>query len=240
MYTRILVPLDGSTVAEQVLPYARFMAKALTLPVELLEVIDPDELRFLVNPEQGRYIDTLLADRTASDKHYLERIARSFQGSHVQCFIENGRAEEAVIEKAATDKNTLIAMATHGRSGFQRWVLGSVAEKVVHGATNHVLLIRATEHGETSGEATLKTVIVPLDGSPVAEQVLPHTADLAKKMKLKIVLLRAYGVPPAITAEEYGTYVDELYNQLEREAGDYLAEKVEELSEKVWRVSPIS
>ena len=232
MYTRILVPLDGSTVAEQVLPYARFMAKALTLPVELLEVIDPDEISLLVNPEQGRYIDTLLADRTASGKAYLEAVARSFHGSHVESFIENGRAEEVVIEKAATDKNTLIAMATHGRSGFQRWVLGSVADKILHGATNHVLLIRATEQGETSGEVALKTVIVPLDGSPVAEQALPHTADLAKKMKLKIVLLRAYALPPAIAAEDYGTYVDELFNQLEREAGDYLAEKVKELTEK--------
>ena len=54
MYTRMLIPLDGSQAAEQVLPYARFLAKGLAIPVELLEVIDPDALAGLANPEQGR------------------------------------------------------------------------------------------------------------------------------------------------------------------------------------------
>jgi hypothetical protein len=60
----MLIPLDGSQVAEQVLPYARFLGKELAIPVTLLEVIDPEALAVLANPEQGRYIDTLLADRS--------------------------------------------------------------------------------------------------------------------------------------------------------------------------------
>ena len=51
MYTRMLIPLDGSIVAEQVLPYARFLAKALTIPVELLEVVDPEALALVVQPK---------------------------------------------------------------------------------------------------------------------------------------------------------------------------------------------
>ena len=86
-----------------------------------------------------------------------------------------------MIEKAAADKNTLIVMATHGRSGIQRWLLGSVADKVLHGATNHLFLVRASDQGKTDGEAALKTVIVPLDGSPLAEQVLPYVVELRKK-----------------------------------------------------------
>ena len=78
-----------------------------------------------------------------------------------------------IIDKAAADKDTLIVMATHGRSGMQRWLLGSVADKVLHGSANHLFLIRATEQGKTDGEAPLKKVIVPLDGSPLAEKVLP-------------------------------------------------------------------
>ena len=230
MYTRMLIPLDGSKVAEQVLPYARFLARALTISVELLEVVDPEALNLLANPEQGRYIDTLLAEKKESRKTYLEAIARSFQAARIKCFVEAGKAEEVIIEKAATDKETLVVMATHGRSGIQRWLLGSVAEKVLHGAANHMLLVRAREGGAVNGEAGLTTVVVPLDGSALAEQVLPHVVDLAKKLKAKLILMRAYALPPAVSANEYGTYMEELVKHLESEALDYLAGKVKEAS----------
>ena len=232
MYTRMLIPLDGSIVAEQVLPYARFLAKALAIPVELLEVVDPEALALLSNPRQGRYVDTILAEGIESSKNYLETIGRSFQGAKVKSLVEKGKAEDVVIEKAAADKNTLIVMATHGRSGIQRWLLGSVADKVLHGATNHVLLVRANDGGKTDGEAALKTVIVPLDGSPLAEQVLPYVVELAKKVKLELVLIRAYALPPAISAEDYGFYSADLLDHLEAETRDYLAGKVNEVKQK--------
>jgi nucleotide-binding universal stress UspA family protein len=72
-------------------------------------------------------------------------------------------------------------------------------------------------------------VIVPLDGSPLAETVFPHITEVAQKMRLDMVLLRAYALPPAISPDEYGTYTDELINQLEAEARDYLTRKTEEL-----------
>jgi len=231
MYTRMLIPLDGSKVAEQVLPYARFLAKALKIPVELLEVVDLEALRLLANPERGRYIDTLLSERMDTGKSYLDAIAQSFQDTQVTCVVEKGLAEDMIIERAAADKDTLIVMATHGRSGIQRWVLGSVADKVLHEATNHVLLVRANDGGKTDGEAALKTVIVPLDGSPLAETVLPYVFDLAKKMRLEVVFVRAYALPTS-TADEYETYSDELVSQIEAEAKDYLAEKVREAKGK--------
>ena len=112
---------------------------------------------------------------------YLETAARSFHGAQVKCSMGKGKPENVVIEKAAADKNTLIVMATHGCSGIQRWLLGSVADKVIHGATNHLFLVRASEQGKTDGEAALKTVIVPLDGSALAEQVLPVRRGARKK-----------------------------------------------------------
>jgi nucleotide-binding universal stress UspA family protein len=231
MYSRMLIPLDGSKLAEQVLPYARFLAKNLTIPIELLKVVDPDALASLADPAQGRYIDTLLADSRQTSKTYLEGIARSFEGSHVRCSVENGKAEESIIEKAASDKDALILTATHGRSGIQRWLIGSVADKVLHGSTNDMFLIRATDQGQTAGEATLKKVIVPLDGYPLAEKVLPHIVDLAKKLRLEIITLRAFALPPALSPDEYGAYSEELLNQLEAEAKDYLAEKTRALQQ---------
>jgi nucleotide-binding universal stress UspA family protein len=163
-----------------------------------------------------------------TNKSYLEAIAQSFQGTQVTCFVEKGKAEDVVIERAATDKNTLIVMATHGRSGMQRWVLGSVADKVLHGSTNHLLLIRANEQGKAVGDGALKTVIVPLDGSPLAETVLPYVVDLARKMRLEVVLMRAYALPPSVAGEDYGFYSADFLDQIEAEARDYLAEKVKE------------
>jgi nucleotide-binding universal stress UspA family protein len=232
MYTRMLVPLDGSKVAEQVLPYARFLAKSLGIPTELLGVVDPETLVAFANPAQGRPLDTLVAETMSRSAIYLETTARSFQGAQVKSSVAKGKPEDEVIERAAADKNTLIVMATHGRSGLQRWLLGSVADKVLHGATNHLLLIRASDQGKTDGEAPLKTVIVPLDGSPLAERALPVVVDLAKKMDLQVVLVRAYALPPTISAEDYGYYSAELLDHLESEARDYLQGKINEIKQK--------
>lgn len=232
MYTRMLIPLDGSKVAEQVLPYARFLAKTLGIPAELFGVVDPETLVAFSNPAQGRHLDTVVAETTSRTATYLDTTARSFRGPQVKCSVEKGKPEDVVIEKAAVDKNTLIVMATHGRSGIQRWLLGSVTDKVLHGTTQHLLLVRASDQGKTDGEAALKTVILPLDGSALAEQALPHVVDLAKKMKLEVVLVRAYALPPAISAEDYGYYSADLLDQLESEARDYLQEKVNEVKQR--------
>jgi nucleotide-binding universal stress UspA family protein len=228
MYTKMLIPLDGSKVAEQVLPYARCLVRKLSIPIELLQAADPEALALLTDPTHSRYADTVWADKINSGKTYLDAVARSFEGARVQCVVEKGKAEDVVIDRAAADKNTLIVMATHGRSGIQRWLLGSVADKVLHGAPNHMFLVRATEQGKTDGEAALKTVVVPLDGSALAEQVLPHVVDLAKKMALKVAFFRAYALPASVTGDEFGTYMEELINQIESDAREYLAAKVDE------------
>ena len=232
MYTRMLIPLDGSKVAEQVLPYARFLAKALTIPVELLGIVDPVPLADFAEVWQGLQLDELVAREMSGSSEYLENIARSFAGVQIKCSVLKGTPEEVIIETAASDKNTLIAMATHGRSGMQRWLLGSVTDKVLHEATNHLFLVRASEQGKTDGEAALKTVVVPLDGSSLAEMALRYVEDLAKKMKLELVLVRAHALPPTVSAEDYGTYTDEVIAQLEAEAEDYLAEKVKAMEGK--------
>jgi nucleotide-binding universal stress UspA family protein len=95
-----------------------------------------------------------------------------------------------------------------------------------------MFLVRATDQGQTEGEVALTKVIVPLDGSPLAEKVLPHVVDVAKKMGIGVVFFRAYALPPAVSADEYGTYSEELFSQLEAEAKDYLAEKVTEVEQK--------
>ncbi|MGZ8532100.1 MAG: universal stress protein [Candidatus Binatia bacterium] len=182
MYKKILVPLDGSKLAEQVLPYARSLAGAYGAAVTLLRVSDPDaRLPFS-------------ASQSASD--YLNYTAASLQPLSVESLEKIGKPAEVIVDSAAAGSNCLIAMATHGVTGPRRWFLGSVASKVVQSAANPILLIRPMEEGLPPATITLKRVVVPLDGSGLAEKVLPHVASLARKLKLEVQLVRAYAPPP--------------------------------------------
>jgi len=145
MYSRILVSLDGSNAAEQALPYARFLAESLRLPVELLAVIDSSGFGVLGSTNRSGFLSTMLEREIGQSRNYLETISRTFSGLSVKCAVKKGNPSEVIIDEAAVDKNTLITMATHGRSGLGRWLLGSVAEKVLRGSTNDVLLVRANK-----------------------------------------------------------------------------------------------
>ena len=134
-------------------------------------------------------------------------------------------------------------MATRGRSGIHRWLMGSVAEKVLRGATNPLLLVRGDEEGKSDGAATLKSIVVPLDGSKLAEIALPRAVDLAKKLSLEIVLTRAYQIPLSTYGVADAAYIpnpNALMNVVKEEAGAYLETKVNELRQNgVEKVSSI-
>jgi nucleotide-binding universal stress UspA family protein len=134
-------------------------------------------------------------------------------------------------------------MATRGRSGIHRWLMGSVAEKVLRGATNPLLLVRGDEEGKSDGVATLKSIVVPLDGSKLAEIALPRAVDLAKKLGLEIVLTRAYQIPLSTYGVADAAYIpnpNALMNVVKEEAGAYLETKVNELRQNgVEKVSSI-
>jgi nucleotide-binding universal stress UspA family protein len=182
MYNKILVPLDGSKLAEQVLPYAQMLAGAYGASITLLRVTDPDaRLPFTEN-------------QSASD--YLKYTAASLEPLPIDCVEKVGKPAEVIVDIAKADADCLIAMATHGMTGPRRWLLGSVASKVVQTAANPILLIRVTPDEAPSGPIALKRVIVPLDGSGLAEKVLPYARVLASKLNLDMQLMRTYNLPP--------------------------------------------
>jgi len=229
MYEKILVALDGSQLSEQILPYSRLLADKLKLAVELIHVINPDLATPTSAAGQARYQDVLAAENEKG-LVYLEKIAGSFAlASKIQCSVAPGNPAEVIVDKAAADRQTLIAMTTHGRSGINRWLIGSVADKVLHAAANPLLLVRAGETAAVQGTAAWQRMIVPLDGSPLAERVIPNAAELARPLGLEVVLMRVFGVPTPVFAEDYGPYVEELWTQLEDEAQKYLTEKKQQL-----------
>lgn len=232
MYSKILIPLDGSKTAEKVLPYARYLAGNFKIPVELLAVVDIAEMAAHMAAEKARFLDTMVEDATRSSETYLRNVTATFPGANVKNTVVKDRAEDAIIEKGEADKNALITMATHGRSGLNRFLLGSVAEKVLRGSTNPLLLVRATEVAKAEGEAGFKAIIVPLDGSELAESVLPMVADVAKKLGLEVTLFRAFHIPYNAYAGDEGFYAvnyDELIGAVRDEANEYLEKKAAEI-----------
>src|SRR5262245_9014788 len=228
MYSKILIPLDGSKTAEKVLPYARYLAGMFKIPVELLAVIDIAEIAAHMAAEKARFLDNMIEAGVKHSASYLNSVASTLRDVEIRCLVERGKAEEVIIEKGAADRATLVTMATHGRSGLNRFLLGSVAEKVLRGTTNPLLLVRATEEMESTNAVAFNSMVVPLDGSELAESVLPMVAGLAKKLGAEVQLFRAYHFPyNAYTGDEnyYGADYDEMIRSLREEADEYLEKK---------------
>jgi nucleotide-binding universal stress UspA family protein len=236
MYSKIVVPLDGSAAAECALPLVRALARRLAIPVELLGVIDLREISRSVSAAEGLFIDRLAEDESRHSTEYLSKIAKSLGPATAATRCEKGAAAETIVETAAADKNSLIVMATHGRSGLNRFLLGSVAEKVLRVSSNPVLLVKATEPIVTEGEAPLTSVVVPLDGSDLAEGVLPTVTELAKALDLEVFLVRAYAIPYGAYSTGEGFYdpvhLEAFLKILKEETFDYLEKKVTELKRK--------
>jgi len=227
MYSQILVPLDGSKTAENVLPYARLLTAKLKIPAQLISVV---AIPVSVNAEKVLYLDSLIERAVATSREYLTRVAKTFAGINVTTTVEEGNPEEVILAKAEADASTLIAMATHGRSGVSRWLLGSIAEKIVREAKNPVFLVRAKDTANTGAQAILRSILVPLDASKMAESVLPTVIELATAMKLKVVLLETFSLKQIIHSyQDYIPDFAELHRMSKSGADCYLENKKQEL-----------
>ena len=136
MFSKILIPLDGSSLAEKVLPYATQIAQRFNANLVLVRVLPPMVV-IPGNHEISSYRSDLLQSIETEANLYLQKIQNNLtsQGLSVKFdLLEGGPVAEMILE-AATDQNIdLIVMSTHGYSGSKRWVYGSVANKVLQQA----------------------------------------------------------------------------------------------------------
>ena len=174
-----------------------------------ISAIDLEEIARHIAIERGLFLDTLDDFETRRRHEYLTATAKSFARVAVERHATKGVAAASIVEYAAVDKNILI-VCNLWPLGLQRWLLGSVAEKVLHATANPLLLVRAAEGGAADGVQKLDCIIVPLDGSSVAEQVLPLVAEVAKHLDLEVILFRSYNVPYASYYEGGGSYAVDL------------------------------
>ena len=143
MYERILVPLDGSEGAEAILPFAEQVAGPLDAEVVLLRVLEPASPVELVASAGVVTPDTFTL-RDMDAKRYLSEVERRLakKGVRVRTRVAFGLPADEILAAAKATSADLIAMATHGRSGFGRALFGSVAESVLRASPAPVLLIR--------------------------------------------------------------------------------------------------
>lgn len=189
MFKKIIVPLDGSEVAENVLPYVH----TLTLPgeTELYLIRNIELSAYAFGAESPTMMTELLDSISADAQTYLARHKDELQarGYCVTTRLTRGDTASSILQLATEQHAELIAMTTHGRTGVGRATLGSVADRVLRSADVPVLLVRDAA-GASPGE-TLRQILVPLDGSDLSEQALPLARLLARELDSRILLLRS-------------------------------------------------
>lgn len=227
MYERILVPLDGSELAEAALPYVQGLAERLNSEVILFTVC-----------AQGEWLERPL-------RAYLEKRAEELQSLGVKAspLIVEGDPAYEILNFSQENNIGLIAISTHGRTGISRWALGSIANKVLQKSHIPLYLVRSKGIEEVLEERKLRRILIPLDGSPFAEGVVPFAEEIAAGVS-EIILLRV--IEPFRLPQVPSFYVSNLEkiekdyrDNAERETEQYLNKYYIALQEKGIKVSSV-
>lgn len=243
MANRILVPLDGSALAEQAVPCAVALARGLPAEMVLFRAIG-------IPADVQEALDESQVERRALGAQ-LKADAESYLGALTDRLIESGlsasyavgcgQAADAILDYADKESIDQIVMATHGYGGLKRWTHGSVAERVLQSARVPLLLIRVHDPERADKEQRLmhcRRILVPLDGSPLAEEILPTVRSMAQALGSEVVLFQVpiSHVASWMTGEWY-LPVQGVLDTAEEDAQVYLGEAAKELKEQGLRVA---
>jgi nucleotide-binding universal stress UspA family protein len=198
----ILVPLDGSPLADRVLPYVRLLAPVFQARVHLIRAISATEhdrllmRSALVEAGAGSIVPPVcaacaMADICQGTECAIAQQAACLRASGVEAYADTrvGTAAAVIATTAEQSPNTLIAMATHGRTGLRRWALGSTADTLLHTTSIPLFLVRGDRCAPAPNSA-IKRILVPLDGSELARQALPIAIELAVCAQAELLLLQ--------------------------------------------------
>jgi nucleotide-binding universal stress UspA family protein len=183
MFQRILVPLDGSDRAERAIAVAANIARAIHGSIVLLRVIPNPTHLDLLSVDVSKGPQNVLEKQQDEIKHYLAELAVSeaLEGVETITEVVYGEPAEGILSVANGQQADLILMYSHGHTGFKRWVLGSVAQKVAWHSTAPVLIVRESSQrlsGLSSHIGHPIRALVALDGSPFTEAALIPAAQL--------------------------------------------------------------
>jgi len=185
MYDSVLVPTDGSEHARRAAEHAVSVAAAVDATVHVLSVVD---VQAAAGPFNAGGVDeafvTRLEEESAEAIDAVEAIAEASGLAGVQTAIRRGRPPQAILEYADAQDVDLVAMGTHGRTGIERYVLGSVTEAVVRQAEVPVLTARATDRSRVADG--YEDVLLPTDGSEYAAVAFEHGIAIARAFGARV------------------------------------------------------
>lgn len=222
----LLVPLDGSELAEGALSIATEVARAERTHLVLISVFQ--------EPGSGIPADVSMDMTKRAQDHlqtYLSSIRDRLKQPEARIIVRSGDPCDSILEAAEEVGARIIVVATHGRSGVSRWLYGSTTSRLLHESRVPVL---AAGPKALSARLTVRHVMVPLDGSELAEVALDTGVNLAVAFGAKLSLVRA--VTWAVEAYPYAgvaTYVPSLDSDLEKDADDYIRKCQASISAKV-------
>ena len=231
MARRILVPLDGTSFGERALPLAARLARNPDDVLHLVRVHVPH-----VQPPislEGMPVSDPQQDalRWDAERAYLTRIRRGLEPRSVastRIAVLDGPVAEGLADYAAANQVELIVMSTHGRKGLGRAWLGSVGDALLRRSPAPVLLVRRADDREVAAREGPPRILVPLDGSPLAEEILEHALVLGRPLGARYSLLLVVNplgllgdLPPAVV---HGVGSGAAAAHVE-EARSYLAER---------------
>ncbi len=194
MYRRIVVPLDGSAFAEAALPAAAAIAHRTEGCLELL-MVHQSQLTG-ASPTAAMELDVRLRQ---GESAYLTQQARRIPSPEiaVTSALLDGPVVSTLIAHARSTNADLVVMSTHGRGGISRFFLGSTADRLVRDLHCPILLVRPTQSPTAFGLGNVRRILIPLDGSPLAECIIDQLGTCLSGMPA-LELIRVV-VPPILT-----------------------------------------
>ncbi|MEI7554571.1 universal stress protein [Candidatus Chlorohelix sp.] len=212
MFKKILVPLDGSPLSEDVIPFAATLASRLNAQLLLFRVLERGLLER----------DTHDSAFETETREYLELIKQrlvndfGFDSELVKSKMVSGEPAEEITLLSHTEKCDLIVMASHGRSGLSRLIMDSVAAEVIRKAPVPVIIRHSRLQEEFAGNPSITPIVVTLDGTPNAESSLEPAVELAQQYGCPLLLLRV--LKPFVPTDE----MEEWFTENEDKGQDYL------------------
>jgi nucleotide-binding universal stress UspA family protein len=213
MYEKILIPLDGSNLAQLAIPYAAKLAAGLGSQVTLIHVNESSEDRY---SNMHKFYLQKMAEVVKSEiETYIDKPTR--KKVKVESAILVGDPAEKTVEYADRENINLIVMSTHGRTGLTRWAMGSVADRVLRSTKKPLALIRAKNiQTNISRRISIRKVLVTLDGSEQSEKVIPYIEELASRIKAEVVLLHV--LEPTYYIYTVGGFHYDTYSEKQRKS----------------------
>jgi len=249
MYRKIVVPLDGSIFGEHALPLAVSIARRSGAAVHLVHVHSPLEAVYL---EGAGYFDDALDEHLKRQhREYMDGLVkrlRSLCPGGADAELLEGAVAPVLEQHASKIGADLVIMTTHGRGPFKRFWLGSVADELVRSLPMPLLLVHPGDRPpDLASDPVLKHVLVPLDGTPLAESMLGPAMELGTLMGAEFTLLRVIKPVMPVTYRPEGLGIDleaqvlierveRIQGELRKKAEEYLFEVSKRFRDRLLKV----